>query len=153
MGKIWTWLTDRNWKTWAGHGLWGVAAGGAALVTDPGLARLPFSWSENHSLIAFVFWFGSLTGAFSFREMSDAFAHGMEDAKGEGLVAQLKATWRSFAEDGYFDLVSPYVGFGILVIFKGDWTFWGLGIFLVGSAAFILGHRVFKKRWPWEGLD
>ena len=161
MSRIWDWLTDRNWKTWAGHGAWGAASGVSALMTRSLLlgvdvlaveVSIPFFPDPTVAgLIAFIWWLGITTGAFSFREMSDAFAHGVEDAQGQGFKAQLKATWASFTEDGYFDLVSPYVGFGIPTAFV--WTLPGLVIFVGSSGAGILGFKVFKKRWPWEGMD
>jgi hypothetical protein len=136
-----------------------VAAGAAAVGTRSFLLWLPERWLFGPveiapfvaSLVAFTFWFGALTGAFTFREGDDAFRHGMEDAEGQGLRAQLKASWASFTGDGYFDLVSPYVGFAIPVSFV--WTPWGVGIFVVGSGGFVGGHKLFKGRWPWQGMD
>ena len=57
----------------------------------------------------------------------------------------------SFTEDGYFDLVTPYIGFGLVITWR--WVAVGLIGFFGGAALFILGHRLFRKKWPWEGMD
>ncbi len=152
-------LTDRNWKTWVGHSLWGVVAGLGGLTLRALLLWLPARWMPGPpivaelmaNVIALSVSVSLLTGAFLLRELDNAFFHGLEEAKEDGVLAVIKAAWKSFAEDGYFDLVSPYVGYGLPIAFV--WTPIGLAVFGLGSAGVIFGHRWFKGRWIWDGVD
>ncbi len=149
MVDIYAWLTDRNWKTWLGHFLWGVAA------VPLGLWR------------GFEAGMWLVVGQFHLREISDADKHAREDmewAAGKGWKAWLtnlknyaSAYGASIADDGYFDFVAAPAGYGFgMLVFggiSGRNVVAALVLLLVMSAMFILGHRVFKKQWPWQGMD
>ncbi len=144
MRDIYKWLTDRNWKTWAGHFIWGIVA------VPIGLWR---GFEAGMWLVIGMFWL---------REISDADVHAREDMiRSGGWRANLKSYARiygeSIAEDGYFDFVAAPAGYGFGMLVFGGITgrnvVAALIVLILSSAAFIFGHRIFKKRWPWEGMD
>ena len=104
---------------------------------------------------------------FWLREISDADVHAREDMAWEAgkgwktwimnLRNYAQAYANSIAEDGYFDFVAAPAGYGFgMLLFggiAGRNVVAALVLLLVFSAAFIFGHRIFKKKWPWEGMD
>jgi hypothetical protein len=137
MGDIRAWLMDRNWKTWAGHAFLGfLFAMLVVQVDDPGAA----------------FW--AVAIAFMYREADNFLMHA---EKGEGLKGKLAAGWESVRKDGYFDLITPFIGYGLAMVLTGNavgaYTALAIVSLVGGIAAFIFGHRLLRKKWPWEGMD
>jgi hypothetical protein len=144
MGDIWTWLTDRNWKTWLGHFTWGVISGPVGL------------WRGFESGLWLVI------GMFYLRELDDAGKHAAQDMEpAPWVLPKIKsfaaAYWASIKEDGFFDFVAPLAGYGLFMLIFGGLSgrnvVASLVVFLVSVAAFIVGHKLFKKKWPWQGMD
>lgn len=100
---LWAWLTDRNWKTWIGHGLWGVG----------------FEWTLGwlHWSYALV----SVVVTFAFREVDNALQHAVEDEPRYKSFG--RALWRTIRDDGAMDFFSPMLGWVI-----GLWIKQVLGI-------------------------
>ena len=141
MKAIWDWLTSSNWKTWLGHALVGFTM--AFLV----------QWAAGPSE---AFW--AVAIAFLYRELSDFERHGrLDPPPGLGFKGFLLFGWNSFRDDGYFDLVTPFIGYGVAMIVtghaSGEYAALSVVTLVVGLVLVVFGHRFLKKRWPWAGLD
>ena len=141
MRQVWKWLTSSNWKTWLGH---------AVLA---GLITWLVVWAAGPSE---AFW--AILISFFYRELTDFDRHGREDAPEEaGPLGYLRAGWASFAADGYFDLVTPFIGFGVAMLLLGHGTgeYAALAIvtLILALGLSIGGHRLLKGQWPWQGMD
>ena len=87
IGKIWTWLHAKDWRTWLGHGLQGLLI--PAVAVWLGLAFMAGVFAV---LIHFVL-----------REVP-------------GIITALKAGNTSKLRDGLFDLWAPAVGIALYAL-------------------------------------
>ena len=90
IGRIWDWLHDADWKTWAGHGLQGFLIVLVADVTSLGLNAGVFTVLVH----------------FTLREAP-------------GLAMALKAGNTPALRDGLFDLIAPVAGLALYALLLG----------------------------------
>ena len=89
IGKIWAWLHSKDWLTWIGHGLQGLAIVAVADVSGLGVGAGVFAVSVH----------------FGLRE-------------GPGLVIAAVGGDTAKLRDGLGDLWAPFVGVGLWVLVK-----------------------------------